>query len=312
MKYFVIFFVITLSVSVMQVYAIPILNTVEDLEKLSKYTIKGTVIDIRPIMSNENSAASDNQRRMMTEISIKAKNELQDQYVNNTIKFRVISYTTITPIPKSIDNSRTFQIGESVTVFLTNKEPESDFTNSYAGFVASKYVVADGIAYEVTSTKQSSPLQQHKSGTPSRDVNCNDGLRLVIKTSDGNPACVKQSSLIPLMILGWTKTSNFEITDGFFEHKIENGKITSMKADLEQCESIKLQIQPQDDGKLIISIPKKIFDLKTTDRSDLDFLVFINGMEIVYKKTEDEMQTTFTIEFDKNADTIEIAKTCLI
>ena len=47
-----------------------------------------------------------------------------------------------------------------------------------------------------------SPLKQFKSGIPTNNVECND-LKLIIKKSDGNPACVKPQTVQKLVARGW-------------------------------------------------------------------------------------------------------------
>jgi carboxymethylenebutenolidase len=49
----------------------------------------------------------------------------------------------------------------------------------------------------------SSPLKQINLGIKSTDVTCNEGLELVIKLSNGHPACVKPSSVAKLIERGW-------------------------------------------------------------------------------------------------------------
>lgn len=49
------------------------------------------------------------------------------------------------------------------------------------------------------------PLQQVRSGTAAMDVKCKDGLQLVLKAEDGSPACVRSSTAIQLMNIGWSK-----------------------------------------------------------------------------------------------------------
>ena len=48
-----------------------------------------------------------------------------------------------------------------------------------------------------------SPLKQFKSGISPENVLCKEGLQLVVKTSNGNPACVKQSSISKLFEHHW-------------------------------------------------------------------------------------------------------------
>jgi hypothetical protein len=50
-----------------------------------------------------------------------------------------------------------------------------------------------------------SPLKQFKSGTPTSDVKCNDGLQLFIKAEDDSPACVKPDTAQKLIERGWAK-----------------------------------------------------------------------------------------------------------
>ena len=49
-----------------------------------------------------------------------------------------------------------------------------------------------------------SPLQQFKSGIPIDEIECKDGLVIVIKNSNGNPACVKPETKTKLIERGWT------------------------------------------------------------------------------------------------------------
>lgn len=48
-----------------------------------------------------------------------------------------------------------------------------------------------------------SPLKQFKSGISANNVICKKDLRLVIKTSDGTPACVKSQTAQTLIERGW-------------------------------------------------------------------------------------------------------------
>ncbi|MFQ5496971.1 MAG: hypothetical protein ACE5DU_03695 [Nitrosopumilus sp.] len=50
---------------------------------------------------------------------------------------------------------------------------------------------------------QTSPKAQMKNGVDSADVQCNHGLQLVMKNSDGSAACVTSNSVEKLIIRGW-------------------------------------------------------------------------------------------------------------
>jgi len=47
------------------------------------------------------------------------------------------------------------------------------------------------------------PLQLAKAGIPVDEINCKDGLKMVIKASNSSPACVKYESVDPLISRGW-------------------------------------------------------------------------------------------------------------
>jgi len=51
----------------------------------------------------------------------------------------------------------------------------------------------------------SSPLAQFKSGIAANNVKCQQGLQLVIKAENGNPACVKPDAVAKLVEWGWAK-----------------------------------------------------------------------------------------------------------
>ena|SRR5256885_1070021 len=51
-----------------------------------------------------------------------------------------------------------------------------------------------------------SPLEQFKSGTPAKNVQCNEGFTLVIKIDDGSPACVSSQVAQTLIARGWGTT----------------------------------------------------------------------------------------------------------
>jgi len=47
------------------------------------------------------------------------------------------------------------------------------------------------------------PLQLAKGGIPVDEINCKDGLKLVLKANNSLPACVKYESVDPLISRGW-------------------------------------------------------------------------------------------------------------
>src|SRR5579872_184998 len=64
------------------------------------------------------------------------------------------------------------------------------------------------------------PLKQIKHGVLAHDVKCNTGFKLILKSNDESPACVKTSSANVLVMRGWamneyymTKTMNQNMTN---------------------------------------------------------------------------------------------------
>jgi hypothetical protein len=51
------------------------------------------------------------------------------------------------------------------------------------------------------------PLQQFKSGTSAKSVQCDQGFTLVIKIEDGSPACVSSQIAQELVVRGWGTTA---------------------------------------------------------------------------------------------------------
>jgi len=51
--------------------------------------------------------------------------------------------------------------------------------------------------------KMLSPLEQFKSGTPAKTIQCGEGLSLVIKIEDGSPACVSPTIAQVLVARAW-------------------------------------------------------------------------------------------------------------
>ncbi len=57
------------------------------------------------------------------------------------------------------------------------------------------------------------PLEQFRAGVPAKDVKCNEGLQLVIKSEDGYPACVKPETALKLAERNWGISISFVTKD---------------------------------------------------------------------------------------------------
>lgn len=79
--------------------------------------------------------------------------------------------------------------------------------------IESSEYVATLIISKVTE-KIDSPLKQFKSGVPINETKCSDDLKLVIKSSNSSPACVKPETVNKLLLRGWafalSTVSSFE------------------------------------------------------------------------------------------------------
>jgi hypothetical protein len=82
----------------------------------------------------------------------------------------------------------------------------------YRKFVSVKENGSDYITYENsfsvisdTINNYISPLNQFKSGVPSKEIQCKIGLELIFKSSNGFPACVKPDTQEKLIERGWAK-----------------------------------------------------------------------------------------------------------
>lgn len=53
------------------------------------------------------------------------------------------------------------------------------------------------------------PLFQLRSGVKAEDVTCKSNFQLVLKSTDGSPACVKPESVMPLIQMGWAKQASY-------------------------------------------------------------------------------------------------------
>ena len=62
------------------------------------------------------------------------------------------------------------------------------------------------VTFIITKSEISSPYKQFKSGVTSTDVQCRDGLQLILKSTDDSPACVKPSTASTLILWGWAKS----------------------------------------------------------------------------------------------------------
>ncbi len=113
--------------------------------------------------------------------------------------------TVLYNIPVGVDFASITSNGTKV-LYATNPSEPYQFLGVKAGIYAINLIngsnmVFPSIQQPVMTT--GSPLKQFKSGTAPKDVQCWQGLQLILKVEDGTPACVKPSSISHLVKIGW-------------------------------------------------------------------------------------------------------------
>ncbi len=167
-----------------------------------------------------------------------------------------------------------------------------------------------------------SPLKQFKSGVPANAVECREGLLRVIKSRDGSPACVQPLTYNKLAERGWANLLGSQTTFYVFANDTRyeisyhvtgwRNKVLNMTADLE-TNSLTVSMQNKNKGELIVTIPKTLFDAKTSPEKNTDFFVLIDGEESEIKsKKKTDIDTTLKIGFSEVAKKIEIIQITLL
>ncbi|MGI0023259.1 MAG: matrixin family metalloprotease [Nitrososphaeraceae archaeon] len=104
---------------------------------------------------------------------------------------------------------------------------------------------------------------------------------------------------------------NVEDTDFAPIYIIQGGGVTEMTIDT--CiKSLTIQVQPNVDGILTISLPRGLIDAKTDGGDDDVFFVLRDGKEIDFEEAKSPTQRTLTIPFTSRTDNIEIIGTQIV
>ena len=93
-----------------------------------------------------------------------------------------------------------------------------------------------------------------------------------------------------------------------FDYSIRGGEILNFEIDSENT-SLLISIDARARGELIITLPRAIIDAKM-DSSDMDFEIFIRGMQLAsYDETVTPYDRTVTIPFKRSNDELSIVGT---
>jgi len=91
--------------------------------------------------------------------------------------------------------------------------PISTKTIKAEDYIAILKVTKDNDIANPTPTQVLSPLKQFKSGISIDEIQCKEGLELVIKSSNNSPACVQPHTVAILLMRGWSTQENQMILD---------------------------------------------------------------------------------------------------
>jgi hypothetical protein len=179
--------------------------------------------------------------------------------------------------------------------------------------------------------KLSPPLQQFKSRTPIEEILCKENLQLMVKTSNGNPACVRQETMQKLIERGWgtklettqdSKTSTksldknytLQINDNIFEirYSIIGSLLQEIIVDID-AKSLIVNVEGLDNGHMVIEIPRKLIDARVgpdgKSGEDVDFFVLVDGSEVDFEENSSTDTRTLTIPLKNGSSQIEIIGT---
>jgi YVTN family beta-propeller protein len=135
-----------------------------------------------------------------------SKNEIVDVVKVGEIPRRVVTDSKSNIIYVSNQESKNISVIDGfqnkVIKTISVKEPFELALNSETGKLYSMYYGGE-LSIITKTTKQLSPLKQFSSGVDPQNITCKDGLSLVFKKSNSQPACVNHSSIQKLIERGW-------------------------------------------------------------------------------------------------------------
>lgn len=168
--------------------------------------------------------------------------------------------------------------------------------------------------------KISSPLKQFKSGIPIDEIQCKVGLQLVIKASNGNPACVKASSIQHLVQISWITPTKiqFENYDDKLGYYLENGKIVStsirgFKMPDKECvgpgcgfdhtSQIIISTDIKKDGIFVLMLPIQTIGSRDPTKESI---LLVDGWESNYLTASNSLYQILSFNVTSNTKTIEV------
>jgi len=118
-------------------------------------------------------------------------------------------------------------------------------------------------------------------------------------------------SLAIFLVIGLFFQLNSTFAQEFEEpsYTIDGGKVLGFEVDTEVL-SLIVELETWSDGEITISLPRNLMDSKID--TDDDFLVLIDGDEILFEEQKSSIDRTLTIPFKQGDFNIEIIDTEII
>ena len=113
---------------------------------------------------------------------------------------------------------------------------------------------------------------------------------------------------------GSNSTINLKIDDKSYPitYNLTGGKLSNITA-MKENSTLALDLVTNDDGTLILTLPRNIMDSKNPQNKDEDYIVFGDGVPIGADQiTTNNQVRTLSIDFDKGVEKIEIAGTRIV
>jgi hypothetical protein len=113
---------------------------------------------------------------------------------------------------------------------------------------------------------------------------------------------------------GSNNTIDVKIDDKSYpiKYNMTGGKLNNMTA-MKENSTLAIELVTNDDGTLILELPRNIMDSKNPQNEDEDYIVFADGVQIGADQISTNNQVrTLSIDFDRGVEEIEVAGTRIV
>lgn len=113
---------------------------------------------------------------------------------------------------------------------------------------------------------------------------------------------------------GSNSTIEIKIDDKSYPitYNMTGGEISNMTA-MKDNSTLVIDLVTNDDGTIVLELPRNIMDSKSPQNKDEDYIVFADGLQTGADQiTTDDQVRTLSIDFDKGVEQLEIAGTRIV